>query len=260
MWDRTILKSNARQALSGGRYWTAYAVCVITSLITSIFSVIKSFFETRPLQYDITMDPVQEKIYLQQYINTETWTWLPNLLLVIFVSLPLGVGIARFFVRNRFGETRLETPFSVFRSGYANTVGAQLSTEIILILWTFLLIIPGIVKAMEYSMVRFIFSDNPYLSGSRAREISRMMTAGEKGAIFVLYLSFLGWYVLGGIAISFLSWLFWPIMGLASVIVTSLISAYQEATFAELYIFLRDRAIRSGMVRPGELGLSPSAI
>ena len=260
MWDRAILKSNARQALSGGRYWTAYAVCLITSLITGIFSVIERFSESKPLQIQMMMDPTQEELYLRQAADKMTWSGLPNLILMIFVALPLGVGLARFFVRNRFGETKLGTPFSVFRGGYANTLGSMFSTGIFIVLWSFLFIIPGVVKSMEYSMVRFILSDNPYLSGGRAREISRMMTDGEKGAIFVLYLSFLGWYLLGGIVISLLGWLFWPVSGLASIAVTALISAYQEATFAELYIFLRDRAIRSGIVQPAELGLTPSAM
>ncbi len=59
-------------------------------------------------------------------------------------------------------------------------------------------------------MVPFILSDNPSMPGSRARQISRMMTNGEKGAIFVLYLSFLGWYLLAGLAVGMLTELFWP--------------------------------------------------
>ena len=260
MWDRTILKSNAKQALSGGRYWTAYAACVITALITGIFSTIERFSESKPLQIQAIMDPTQEQISLQHAMDGMAWSDLPSLLLVIFVGLPLSVGLARFFVRNRFGDTNLSTTFSAFHSGYANTVGAMFVTNLFIVFWSFLLIIPGVVKLMQYSMLRFILSDNPYLSGSRARQISRMMTDGEKGAIFALYLSFLGWYLLGAIAVATLSWMFWPVSGVVSIAATSFISAYQEATFAELYIFLRDRAIRSGMVQPAELGLAPAAV
>lgn len=35
------------------------------------------------------------------------------------------------------------------------------------------------------------------------------------------------------------------------------VTTYVFATFAELYIFLRDRAIQSGMVQPSEFGLVP---
>jgi uncharacterized membrane protein len=62
-----------------------------------------------------------------------------------------------------------------------------------------LFVIPGIIKSLQYCMVPFLLSDNPHMSGSRARQLSRMMTDGEKGAIFVLYLSFIGWFFLAGL-------------------------------------------------------------
>lgn len=260
MWDRGILKSNAKMALSGGRYWTAYAVCVISSLIMSIFYILERFTEVRPFSIKLDMDPTEYYLYLQNETNKMTHTGFPSFLLWIFVGLPLIVGVARFFVRNRFGETKLETMFSSFRSSYASTVGGMFTTQLFNFLWYFLFIIPGIVKSMEYSMVPFILSDNPSMPGSRAREISRLMTNGEKASIFVLYLSFWGWYILGGIALSTVGWIFWPISGLASTVVLSFVVAYQQATFAELYIFLRDRAIQCGMVQPAELGLVPPVI
>ena len=260
MWDRAILKENAKMALSGGRYWTAYAVCVISSLIVGCFGVVMGFFQTKPYSVAMNADPYESSIYTAQMLAPWKWVWFPNLLLIIFVALPLTVGISRFFVRNRFGETKLETMFSCFRSGYASATGAMFTTTLFNFLWFFALIIPGYIKAMEYSMVPFILSDNPSIPGDRARQISRIMTNGEKGAIFVLYLSFLGWYLLAGLAAGILSDLFWPVSGLAYVAITPFVTAYQEATFAELYIFLRDRAIRSGMVNPIELGLAPSAV
>lgn len=39
MWDRRIIKSNARIALNG-RYWTAFGVCILAAFITSAFSLI----------------------------------------------------------------------------------------------------------------------------------------------------------------------------------------------------------------------------
>lgn len=36
------------------------------------------------------------------------------------------------------------------------------------VLWTFLLIIPGIVKSYEYSMISYILAENPEISRRRA--------------------------------------------------------------------------------------------
>ncbi len=137
MWDRVILKSNAKMALSGGRYWTAYAVCVISSLITSLFFIVERFTETRPLSATLQMDPTDYSLYLQNETNKMTHAGFPSFLLWIFIGLPLVVGVARFFVRNRFGETKLETMFSCFRSSYASTVGGMFTTALFNFLWYF---------------------------------------------------------------------------------------------------------------------------
>lgn len=179
MWDRTILKSNARVALTG-RYWTAYAACIIFVVFTDLFGVFESFFTER---FDwFTEDYVR---YLETQPNWHGLDFLSTLL-GIFVGLPILVGVARFFVHNHFGVTDIRTVFSGFQRNYGNTLGGMFVTYLFIGLWTLLLVVPGIIKALEYCMVPFILSDNPTMPGSRARQISSMMTNGEKGSIFVL--------------------------------------------------------------------------
>jgi uncharacterized membrane protein len=67
---------------------------------------------------------------------------------------------------------------------------------IFLILWSLLLIIPGIVKYYEYLMVPYLLAENPYLSREEAFAESKRMMDGEKWNAFVLDLSFLGWILL----------------------------------------------------------------
>lgn len=123
---------------------------------------------------------------------------------------------------------------------YLNGVGTMFVTNLFVFLWSLLLIIPGIIKSFEYVMVPYLLADNPSLPGSRAREISRMLTNGEKWNIFVLELSFLGWCLLGLLCFA---------VGIFFVV------PYFNATLAELYIYLRDRAIQTNMLNPAELGL-----
>lgn len=248
MWDRTILKSNARVALTG-RYGTAYAACLLVSLITGVFDIMERFrAESSGWFFGDSFFFMRGQPQRPYYLN---------IVLAVFFGIPLTVGLARFFVRNRFGETDLRTVFSGFRRDYGNTLGAMFGTDLLVLLWMFLLIIPGIIKSMEYSMVSYILSDNPSMPGGRARQISGRMTDGEKGAVFVLYLSFFGWYFLAAAAIAAGNRVFRPAAGLISAAVIPLVTAYQKATFAELYIFMRDRAIRSGAARPEEFGLVP---
>ena len=64
-------------------------------------------------------------------------------------------------------------------------------------LWTLLFIIPGIYKAISYSMTPFIAVEHPELSASEAIAMSRQMTKGHIFDLFLLGLSFIGWILLG---------------------------------------------------------------
>ena len=63
-------------------------------------------------------------------------------------------------------------------------------------LWTLLLIVPGIIKALSYSMTYYILRDNPGMPASVAMERSENMMIGHKWQLFCLYCSFIGWYLL----------------------------------------------------------------
>ena len=111
---------------------------------------------------------------------------------------------------------------------------------VLLMMLSLLLLIPYVIKSYQYGFVKYLLADNPQLKGTRARQLSTMLTNGEKGSIFVLDLSFIGWYLLGALC-----------LGLGHLFV----NPYYEATRAELYIFLRERAIQNGLIDPRELNL-----
>jgi len=237
MWDRGILKSNAKIALRG-RYWMAFGVCLLGVIIAGGFSILTYRYNLNYTQ--MASDPNLNIEELMAQSGTMNLLSLIGLAYSIFVAIPIIIGMSRFFVHNHFGATQFETMFSGFKHNYINGVGAMAVTYLFIGLWSLLLFIPGLIKALQYSMVPYILADNPSMPGSRAREISSIMTRGEKGSIFVLYLSFLGWYFLGMICF---------------MVGTLFVIPYLQATIAELYIFLRDRAIQTSQVNPAELGL-----
>lgn len=91
-------------------------------------------------------------------------------------------------------------PFSKAKNFYLNIVKTQFLRSLFTVLWTLLLIVPGIVKSYEYRMIPYILAENPSISSKRAFELSKKMTDGEKMNIFVLDLSFIGWSLLGLLA------------------------------------------------------------
>lgn len=253
MWTRAQLKANAKYALRG-----RYGKCLLASLAVEAIPLLYSLITTIAML--VVVIPFYIEIFADPYVvESEQWMWnmlltVQNMsnrinatqflyyLLAIFVVLPLTVGAARFFVHNRFGHVDLGLVKTAFTASYSRSMGAMFITQLFVFLWSLLFVIPGIIKQLEYSMVPWLLSDNPNLTGERAREISRMMTYGQKGKIFVLELSFLGWYLLGSLA-----------LGVGTVFV----GPYYRATLAELYICLRENILASGSVTPAELNLAP---
>ncbi len=160
---------------------------------------------------------------------------------VMPLSTRVEVGGRKFFIRTAEDECDMSYLGYYFREGrYGGVVGTMLLRTIYLILWTLLLIIPGIIKSYAYRMVPYILADNPSIGASRAIELSNEMTQGEKWEMFVLDLSFIGWYLVGLLA-----------LGIGVLFVMP----YEDATKAELYLHLRDRAVERGATTLDELHL-----
>ena len=67
---------------------------------------------------------------------------------------------------------------------------------IFLICWYLLLIIPGIIKYYSYAMTEFILMDHPEYGPLQAITESRKMMYGHRMQLFILGLSFIGWFLL----------------------------------------------------------------
>ena len=69
------------------------------------------------------------------------------------------------------------------------------------VLWTLLLIIPGIIKAYSYAMAPYVFKDNPEISCDDAIKESMRLMDGHKLQLFLLDLSFIGWVILASLTL-----------------------------------------------------------
>lgn len=94
---------------------------------------------------------------------------------------------------------------------------------IFIYLWTLLLIIPGIIAAYRYRMALYIMIDNPHMTALECITASKQMMTGRKGELFVLDLSFIGWYLL-------------TLFPFVSIWVTP----YTCVTYTNYYLALRD--------------------
>jgi uncharacterized membrane protein len=84
------------------------------------------------------------------------------------------------------------------------------------------------VKGYAYSLVPYILAEDPHMSASDAIRLSQSLTRGHKWELFVMDLSFIGWYILGGLLFGF------------GVL---LVHPYKDATWAQAYVSLRGAAV-----------------
>lgn len=116
----------------------------------------------------------------------------------LLVVCPLEFGFMLCFVRLVRGEDSSEMvgdQFNVFNN-YGRYLGGSLLVMLYTILWSLLLIIPGIIKSYAYAMTPYIMNDRPDLDADDCIHESRMMMKGYKWKLFCLDLSFIGWAIL----------------------------------------------------------------
>lgn len=119
-----------------------------------------------------------------------------------FLLGPLSLGAYQYFRRNDLGEERfdMQSFLWAFRSPhYMNIVRILFVRSVKIFLWSLLFVIPGIIKAYEYRMIPYILTRNPEIGADEAFHQTRELTMGRKGSLFMLDLSFIGWYILGAI-------------------------------------------------------------
>ncbi|MDQ6419347.1 DUF975 family protein [Paenibacillus sp. LHD-117] len=163
-----------------------------------------------------------------------------------FLLSPLEVGSMRYFKQAAEQDANLNNLGYAFGKGrYVDIVKTMFWRGLLNFLWYLLLIIPGIVKFYAYSQVPYILADNPNIGYKRAVRLSSQMTRGHKFRIFVLDLSFIGWILLGFLAL-FVGVLF--------------VLPYINATKAELYLKLREGALENDLTTEEELLLHDNTI
>ncbi|QJD88318.1 DUF975 family protein [Cohnella herbarum] len=116
---------------------------------------------------------------------------------IILVTGALTYGLFSFYLtmsRNQAPSTG--ELFSGFEK-FVPTFILYIVMCIFIFLWSLLLIVPGIIAAIRYSQAYYILRDNPNIGALEAIQRSKELMEGNKGRYFVLYLSFIGWYILG---------------------------------------------------------------
>lgn len=231
--NRPAIKAEARRFISENTRWgkmilATFVILLLSGGISFSVNIIKGF-------NNIFSD------YYGYYPGTRGYSLSTNIITILII--PFTIAAAGYYLNHIRGFS--PTWQSLYKEGfdhYGKYLLTGFLTNLFTALWTCLLIIPGIVMGFAYSQAKYIIHDNPNLDSTEAIKISKMITKGYKGDLFILYLSFIGWYIL---------------TGLTAGILCIYVIPYVETTAAMYYENLKRNAIDTGLVAPEAFGIMP---
>ncbi|MGE5630808.1 MAG: DUF975 family protein [Caulobacteraceae bacterium] len=232
MWTRKELKDRAKNVLRK-IYWKAFLVSLVIAFAGGNGGGGGGGGRSNRLSNgNVSPDGILSNLAI--IISVVSVFILVAIALRIFLGYPLEVGGRKYFIQSaRHEDNKRCFRFAFNGENYMGIVLAMLLKGVQNFLWYLLLIIPGIVKSYAYSMVPYILAENPNIGSREAIKESIEMTDGHKFDMFVLDLSFLGWFLLGALFFG---------VGVFFVL------PYVDATKAELYLVLRNNRVDSSML------------
>lgn len=163
LWAKNKIKEN---------FWPLLGTIIVASMLTSLAYFSFDFNDDVPLTHYYSIG------------------WI-----FYFVS----VGLTYYMVKFVTGKKALFNDIFAFSNDFLKCMLICLLQSLFVLLWSLLLIIPGIVKALSYSLVPYLLADKEY-KDMKIMDILRKSTVimnGHKFDLFILQLSFLGWHLLG---------------------------------------------------------------
>lgn len=201
--DRKTIKQYAKEKIKNN-FWTAYLVGLIPSLAGFCDGIFRFTF-TKP-EYSSSINS-----------NYEFMITIATSLFYVFVSYL----VLSFFMKNSKEKAEFHDMVDgLDTSRYFDFVKVNFVVCIKTFLWSLLFIIPGIIKGLEYTFVPYIKIDHPEYTTDECFYCSKQMTDGRKFDIFILNLSFIGWFILSALTFG---------------LVFPFTAAYQNQALADLY-------------------------
>ncbi len=199
----------ARDKLSG-KWWISLLATLIASILGGLNNGLEFRHNTsrvRPSAEALTDHPGQFLPELSEAAHSASNTlltassvivivFLTYLVTVLIVGACVELGHNMFYIdlcNNK--SANFSTLFARF-SILGKAVGQRLYIALFTLLWSLLLVIPGIVAAYRYALASYLLAQNPEMSGIDAVQESKELMCGHKWRLFCLDLSFFGWYLL----------------------------------------------------------------
>jgi uncharacterized membrane protein len=211
--DRYTLKLNAKRIMFTAKpspFISGIILVVITMLISG---VLNTFITSNmdELASRITSEMTNEQIFqlYAEYMSNLKFTPSQIAIILFFeaANLYISFGFLIYTYKLACGEENVRIgdmfPDILFFLKY---ILLSIVTSVLVILWTLLFIVPGIVASMSYSQARYFLIEHRDWSVIRCINASRSVMRGHKMDYFILILSFFGWTMITGFLAFFGIW------------------------------------------------------
>ena len=201
------LKLKAKELLMGKKKNAAVALLIMMLILGVVDAILGAIFPGKSVNQDMLGVAYTTKVDS------------PITSIVSFaVSLFLSLGLSSYFMKIARGEEPEFKELFSQRNILLKACVTSILTTILLALGYVALIVPGVILTLMYSMITYIYIDNPEIGIIEVMKKSREMMKGHKTQYFCLVFSFFGWIILCGFTLGLL--LFWlvPYMSVTTVL------------------------------------------
>jgi len=217
--DRSEIKREARSSMRTQRP-SVYLVALLLMLLLWVLEILsiklmypgenlleiaEHYLATSEAQTVLTENTVTLGDFMEQYAALQDAASPPTGfgrlldIAINLMTLMLNVGFLLFCLNvSRGAEAspgNLLDTFGIFFKVF----WLSFLSGLFIMLWSMLLVIPGIIATYRYSQALFILLDDPDKGAMQCIRESGEMMRGRKWELFVLDLSFLGWLILSAI-------------------------------------------------------------
>lgn len=243
-FDRSLLKTRAKEVIrsSDPKVLTA-------SLIVTVLGILVSYLSGRLV--GISGDDAMRYLQYMQNGNTDaaltivlsntpsTGAQLVNMLLNA-VTIIVGLGFLIFLLNSLRGTSPDMGNLLDGFNYWWKVLVLDLVCGIFIVLWSLLLVIPGIVAAYRYSMANYLLITHPDYGIMDCIRESKRLTKGWKGELFLLDLSFIGWWLL--CLVPLIGWL-----------LSIWVAPYRSLCFLQVYEKLSGAEVHDAQQEPWDL-------
>ncbi len=229
MWTISEMKERGKRTFKAN-YWPCVVAAFLMSVLAGAFSA-TAHSRSEDMDFNALMNgmsPEEQRIALMVLLGIFALAAGVALLIRVFLKNPIELGGCAFF---RANAEEAPAPLAIIKTGFQNywhNFAVLFVRDLYLLLWSLLLLVPGLIKAYSYCMVPYILAEHPELSANEVITRSREMMNGNKWRAFLLDLSFVGWILLGVLTLG-LGFILWA-------------APYMESTHAVLYLELKNKA------------------